>query len=209
MVALSHADLTRFFGALDRRLPCPGKIILTGGSEALLLGGQRPTGDIDFGLVVADRYTRFWSDIEAAIAAASVAARVVVQYSTDIDRWSSVAIPPHRFKTRRYQRLSRLTVHLLDPLCWAVYKLARYLETDITDLHAVLTCQQVSSFRLARLCGECLRTSPRSTQLFLFRRQVEHFFRTHGVQIWGAQFESIPVIAAFRQAAGIPPRASL
>ncbi|MBI3246067.1 MAG: hypothetical protein HYZ50_06130 [Deltaproteobacteria bacterium] len=69
MVALSHADLARFFGALDRRLPCPSKIILTGGSEALLLGGQRPTGDIDFDLVVTDRYTRFWSDIEAAIAA--------------------------------------------------------------------------------------------------------------------------------------------
>jgi hypothetical protein len=96
-----------------------------------------------------------------------------------------------------------LSVHLLDPACWAVYKLARYLETDIEDLLAVLSRQKVSSASLARLCGECLRHSPRSTQLFLFRKQVEHFFREHGSTVWRTGFESGHAITTFHRAAQI------
>lgn len=169
----------------------------------MLLGGRRPTGDVDFGLSVSPRHGGFWPEIEAAVAAAANEAGVVVQYSTDIDRWSSVAIPKGRFKTRPYKRLDRLSVHLLDPKCWAVYKLARYLDADVEDLLAVLPHQGVSSSSLARLCGESLRFSPRSTHLFLFRKQVEHFFREHGTTIWGKGFESERVIATFHRAAQI------
>lgn len=88
----------------------------------MLLGGRRPTRDVDFGLVVTERRSGSWPEIEAAVAVAASAAGVVVQYSADIDRWSPVAIPKEQFKTRRYQRLGRLSVHLLDPRCWAVYK---------------------------------------------------------------------------------------
>lgn len=205
MPTLSLADLARFFNALARRLPCPVKLVLTGGSEAMLLGGRRPTGDLDFGLSVPRRHKPSWAEIEAAVVAAARDTSVVVQYSTDIDRWSSVTIPPKRFRTRYHKRIGRLTIHLLDPFCWAVYKLARYLDSDIEDLVAVLRHEKVSSVQMARLCGECLRASPRSTQLFLFRRQVDHFFREHGPKVWGKDFRIEPAMNAFLRAAKIHP----
>jgi hypothetical protein len=95
-------------------------------------------------------------------------------------------------------------VHLLEPICWAVYKLARYLDSDVDDLRAVLRRQRIPWHGLARLCGESLRGSPRSTQLRLFRQQVEHFFRTHGVRVWGTPFDPEHAIRIFRKAAAIP-----
>lgn len=52
MAFLTRTDLSKFFTVLVRRLPCPVRLIITGGIEAMLLGGTRPTGDIDFGLTV-------------------------------------------------------------------------------------------------------------------------------------------------------------
>src|SRR5207302_1052684 len=194
--ALGRRDLARFFEAFARPLPCRARLILTGGTEALLLGGRRPTGDVDFGLVLSGKDVQWWPEVESAVAAAAREAGVAVQYSTDIDRWSSVAIPPRRRKTRSYRRIGRLSVHLLDPACWAVYKLARYLDADVEDLRYVLRRAHVPSGALARLCGTSLRARPRSTQLFLFRRQVEHFFRTHGRAGWGPGFDACPAMSA-------------
>jgi hypothetical protein len=67
----------------------------------------------------------------------------------------------------------------------------------------VLKRQKISWSGLARLCGECLRSSPRSTQLYLFRRQVEHFFQRHGRIVWGKSFESERAVAVFHRAAKI------
>jgi len=201
--ALGPADLSRFFSALARRLSFPGRIVLTGGCEAMLLGGTRPTGDIDFGVVASEER---WPEIEAAILAAADESRVAVQYSTDIDRWSSVAIPPGRFKTKRLRQIGRLSVHLLDPRCWAVYKLARYLDAAVDDLRSVLRRERLSPITLARLCGESLRVSPRSTQLFAFRRHVEHFLETHGPTVWGKRFSARRAVAAFQRAAKIGAR---
>lgn len=172
----------------------------------MLLGGTRPTGDVDFGVVLQARHTRRWNELESAIQDAASETHVVVQYSADIDRWSPVAIPATKRKTRRLKRLGRLSVHLLDPACWAVYKLARYLDADVGDLRAVLRRQRIPALALARLCGGALRSSPRSTQLFLFQRQVEHFFREHGTAVWGRGFDSDRAIAAFRRAARIEKR---
>jgi len=204
VAGLRRADLSRFFRALARKLPCRAKLVLTGGVEALLLGGSRPTRDLDFGLEVEER---FWPEAERAVADASRVAGVAVQYSQDIDRWSAVMVPSHRRKTRPFRRLGRLSVHLLDPGCWAVYKLARYLESDVEDLRVVLKRDRVPWRRLTRLCGESLRASPRSAALFAFRRQVEHFFREHGGFVWGKGFDAERATAAFHRAARIsPPR---
>jgi hypothetical protein len=126
-----------------------------------------------------------------------------VQYSSDIDRWSSIAIPPARRRTRPYRRIGKLTVHLLDPACWAVYKLARYLDADVEDLRSVLRRERLSAPALARLCGESLRASPRSTHLLAFRRQVEHFFVAHGPAVWGRRFDPRRAVAVFHRAARI------
>ena len=145
----------------------------------MLLGGRRPTGDLDFSIVTPNRRSGSFSEIEFAIASAADETRITVQYSADIDRWSQVAIPKSKMKTRFYKRFGLPTVHLLDPKCRAVYKLARYLDSDVADLLALLKRQKVSWIGLSRLCGDCLRFSPRSTQPYLFRRQVEHFFKEH------------------------------
>lgn len=203
MAVLTHADLGKFFTVLARRLPCPVKLIITGGIEAMLLGGTRPTGDIDFGLVVSKQQSKYMSEIEAELGAAAKQVSVAVQYSTDLDRWSPVAIPGKKFKTLPYKHLGKLTVDLLDPRCWAVYKLARYLDSDVTDLAQVLKRQKVSWLGLAQLCGECLRSSPRSPQLLLFRKQVEHFFREHGPTVWGKKFDSERAVTVFHRAAKI------
>jgi hypothetical protein len=200
---LAPADLTRFFTALALRLPCPVRLVLTGGSESLLLGGRRPTGDIDFGVALAPPHAKRWDEVETAILAAASEAGVAVQYSTDIDRWSSIAVPVKHQKTRAHRRVGRLSVHLLDPRCWAVYKLARYLDADVDDLRHVLGRKRPPPASLARICGESLRGSPRSSQLLSFRRHVEHFFTTHGQAVWGKAFEPARAIRAFHRAARI------
>jgi len=200
---LRPADLSKFLVALARRIPCRVRIVLTGGCEAMLLGGSRPTGDIDFGVVVPGEEP--WPEIETAILAAADESAVTVQYSTDIDRWSSVAIPPRRQKTRRFRQIGPLAVHLLRPDCWAVYKLARYLDADVDDLCSVLRRERIPAVTLARLCGESLRASPRSTQLFAFRRHVEHFFAAHGPTIWRKRFSARRAVAVFHRAARIGP----
>ncbi len=169
----------------------------------MLLGGTRPTGDLDFELALPPGCARLWRAVEEAVAAAAAETAVTVQYSADIDRWSSIAVPTAKRRTRLRRRVGRVAVHLLEPRCWAVYKLARYLDADVEDLRAVLRRQRVPSLGLARLCGESLRASPRSTQLFLFRQHVEHFFRAHGRAIWGAGFRPETAVAAFGRGAGI------
>ncbi len=202
---LTRSDLDRFFRALATQLPCPATIVVTGGCEAMLLGGARPTGDVDFELRLARRHAGAAAAVEAAIADAAAKTGIDVQWSTDVDRWSAVSVPPGRRRSRPFRAMGRLRVRLLDPSCWAVYKLARYLEPDVEDLVAVLRRARVDPGRLARLCGEALRGSPRSTALFQFRRQVEAFFRTHGVAIW-PRLDAERAVAAFHRAAGIARR---
>lgn len=203
MQPLRRADIDRFLRALAERVPCPTKVILTGGGEALLLGGQRATGDLDIGLEIAERYRERWPEVEAAVAAAAARTGLSVQYSSDIDRWSSISVPPALRRTRPLKRLGRLIVHLLDPTVWAVYKLARYLDSDVHDLLAVLRAEHVVPAKLARVCGHALRASPRSSALYLFRRQVEHFLREHGRRVWGRRFDAERAVAEFYRAASI------
>jgi hypothetical protein len=202
---LAPDDLDRLFREIARRLPRAATIVLTGGSEAMLLGGARPTRDVDFGWSSADPSDEDGGAIEAAFLEAAAATGIAIEYSTDIDRWSSVSVPRSRVRSRPYRRVGLLRVRLLDPACWAVYKLARYWESDVSDLVQVLPRTRVGPLRLASLAGESLRASPRSPQLFLFRRQVEHFFREHGTSIWGNRFSAARAIARFHAAAGIPP----
>jgi hypothetical protein len=208
MQPLQRADVDRFLRALADRVPCPAKVILTGGCEALLLGGQRATGDLDIGIELSERYRRRGPEVEDAVAAAAAALGLAVQYSSDIDRWSSISVPRPKRRTRPLKRIGRLNVHLLDPAVWAVYKLARYLDSDVHDLIAVLRAERVDAGRVARLCGHALRESPRSSALFLFRQQVEHFLREHGRTVWGRRFDAERVAAQFHRAAGIGTKRS-
>jgi hypothetical protein len=205
----SPGALDAFFEALSVRVPCRVKLILTGGAQGLLLGSTRPTGDLDFGITLithATTHERHWTQVEAAIAAASQVARITVQYSADIDRWSAITMPNYQRHTRLHRRFGRVSVHLLEPAYWAVPKLARYLDSDAADIQTVLRTQNVKPESLARLCGRALRASPRSTAQFSFRQHVEHFLRTYGPTVWGSDFDAEAAVRAFQRAAGIQTR---
>lgn len=202
MERLRRSDLRRFFRHVASRLPFPVTIVLTGGAEALVLGGIRPTADLDFGVEVAPRWRERWPEIESAIAEASRTTGIAAQYGEELDHWSSVSVPPKRRRSRPWLRFGRLRLRLLDPACWAIYKLARYLESDRADLVPVLRREGVRWSRLTRLAGESLRESPKSSALFLFRKHVEHFLREDGHRIWGAGFDPEQAIRSFHEAAG-------
>lgn len=209
--ALTSSQLNGFFRHLSEKLPFPIKIFLTGGAEALLIGSSRPTKDIDFGVQISFEKgggeTR-WRLTEEAILEASADRKMMVQYSQEIDRWSSIAIPGYRRRARRFARFGKLDLMLLDPTDWAVPKLTRYLDSDIFDLISVLKKQKIPPQDLAKRCGNALKKSPRSSALFLFRRQVEHFFMEHGKQIWGKGFHPEASLKLFHQMAGMKGKRS-
>ena len=189
---LAPADLDRFLRSLAHRVPCPVRLVLTG-------GGRR------------------WSWTAFGRPATSISPWSSRNDSRGTGRRSrppsrqpgtmrELSIPIARCRTRPHRRLGRLSVHLLEPTCWAVYKLTRYLDSDVDDLRAVLRRQHVAWRGLARLCGESLRTSPRATQLRLFRQEVEHFFRTFGGGVWGSAFDPERAVGMFRRAAGMVER---
>jgi hypothetical protein len=173
----------------------------------MLLGGARPTRDIDFGVLPSgslDVRAAVWNQIEQAISDVAHERSIAVQYAEDIERWSMIALPSYQRHTHLYRRFGRVFVHLLDPEYWAVSKLMRYLDTDIVDTVTVLRTQRVSPGKVARICGRSLRASPRSSALWLFRRQVEHFFKEHGKSVWGQGFDPEEAIRTFHRTAGIP-----
>lgn len=97
---------------------------------------------------------------------------------------------------------------LLDPTDWAVPKLTRYLDSDIFDLISVLKKQKIPPQDLAKRCGNALKKSPRSSALFLFRKQVEHFFMEHGKEIWGKGFHPEASLKLFHKTAGMEGKRS-
>ena len=84
----------------------------------MLLGSRRTTADADFGLVVSAHDEPLWPEVESAVITAARDTGVTVQYSNDIDRWSSIAMPDYQRHTRPYKRFGRVSVHLLDPAYW-------------------------------------------------------------------------------------------
>lgn len=164
---------------------------------------RRATADLDFQIQSREPTEGSWPELERAIAEAASAVGIAVQYAEDVDRWSSVAIPRERRRTRAWRRFGLLEVELLEPLCWAVYKLARYLDSDVEDLVAVLGNERIDPLELAEICGASLASSPRSSSLWLFRRQVERFFREEGPRVWTKDFASEVAVERFHRLAGI------
>ena len=173
---LREADA--YFTALAREVSTPLVLVLTGGIAAGILADERTTDDIDFAIL---RYARkTLPQIEALVQRLAQQRGILVQYSSDIGRWSSVSFLDWKKHSRPYKRVGFLEVRVLDPYYWSIGKIARATGRDQNDLTAVIRKQKLDWKKLARLWAKALRKSPPSTSLFNARKQMEGFLRRAG-----------------------------
>jgi hypothetical protein len=167
--------ILEFFAALATELDRPARVYLTGAAAAALWGRVRPSYDVDFGIELTGRTRWSWEEIQAAVARTSALTGIAASAAEDIDRWGMITLLDYKRNSRSFQRFDRLDLRLLDPVHWSIGKLTRFLQTDVTDVVAVLQSQGIEARRAARVWGKALAASPRSTAQFLFRKQVEAF----------------------------------
>src|SRR3989338_3925192 len=192
-----------FFSELSRNLKkVKGsiKIFLTGAAAGSLLGGVRPSLDIDFAISCGKKY---FIEAQNAIQWTSALSGIAVNFSEDIDRWSQITFLDYKRHAIAYKRFGKVLVMLLEPTYWSIGKITRYLDPDVDDLVMVFKKQRTSALELAKLWARALRESPRSSASFSFKTHVEHFFKTYGRVIWGNRFSPDKYILAFYGAAGI------
>ena len=200
---MTPRTIDRFLRILAKEFDRPATIIVTGAAAGSLWGHLRPSRDIDFGVELSRREPRAWETFHAAVDRTVQQTGIQVNYAEDIERWSSISLLDYRRHTLAYRRFGTLDVRLLDPVYWAIGKLGRYFDLDVHDLVAVLKRRRVPPRRLLRILAMALRASPRSTSVFQFPLQVEHFLRTYGRDVWGRTFNPERAVASFHRAAGI------
>lgn len=200
---MNKKNINDFFSKLSqnsKKIKGGMKIFLTGAAAGNLLGGARPSLDIDFAVSCARKH---FADAQNAIERTSAVSGIAVNFSEDIDRWSQITFLDYKRHATPYRRFGEVVVMLLEPAYWSIGKIARYLDPDVNDLVNVFKKQRVPALRLAKLWGKALARSPRSSASFSFKTHVEHFFRTYGRVIWGNKFSPDEYIAVFYGAAGI------
>lgn len=197
-------QIDRFFQTLSQEIKGvvkrKTKIILTGAAAGILLGGNRPSIDIDFAFSGDKKYLK---SIEDAIKRASGITGIAVNFSEDIDRWSQITFLDYKRHTLAYKTFGKIEVSILSPAYWSIGKIARYLDPDVDDLVKILKNNPVFYLDLAKLLGKALLKSPRSSASFAFKTHVEHFFKTYGKLIWGKGFNTHKCLLAFQKGSGI------
>lgn len=170
------------------------KVILTGACAGILMGGNRPSIDIDFCI---ERERKYAAQTESAIKKASSITGIAVNFSEDIDRWSQITFLDYKRHVLPYRTFGAIEVSILSPEYWSIRKITRYLDPDVDDLVKVLKSKRVSAESLAKLWAKALAKSPRSSASWTFKKHAEHFLRTYGVLIWGRDFDADSVLQKF------------
>jgi hypothetical protein len=190
-------DVVMFFSEVDKRVTFPIEVVLTGGAAGVLYGLKRVTYDIDFEvriLKAGDKNKR-WEDIQKVFDEVARLTRITPQYADDLDRWSAIALPSK--KNSRFQKVGKVDIRLLDPALWAIGKLTRFLDTDISDLLSVLKLVKPKASVCVRTWGEALRKSPPSPAQTSFRKQVDYFLMQYAKAIWGKSADPEKLKALF------------
>lgn len=206
---MNKKQIDRFFEVLNQNMASGAiikrkiKIILTGAAAGALLGGSRPSIDIDFAISSDKGYL---DRTEDAIKRTCDITGTPANFSEDIDRWSQITFLDYKKHTLPYKTFGIIEVAILSPLYWSIGKVTRYLDPDVDDLVRVLKNNPVSAQGLAKLWGKALSNSPRSAASFLFRTNVEHFFKTYGFTIWGKNFDQNKCLEVFWNSCGIKKR---
>lgn len=177
---MNRRGIEQFFRFVDRRLKTPVRVVLTGGAVASLYGGTRVTLDIDFEVHPQDRD---WGQVQKVMEEVSQETGITPQFSSDIDRWSSIALPER--KSRLFKKIGKVEVRILDPAVWAIGKLTRYLPSDVEDLVTVLKSAHANPEHSVRLWGKALGVSPPASAQHSFRRHVTYFLDLYAKEIFG------------------------
>ena len=196
---MRKGDMDRFFKEAAKEIKTPVRVYITGGVASWFMGGNRPTEDIDFGFTAGGKKE---SEVARIFGAVSRRLGIAIQFSEDIRRWGMIDLPDYETKAKFYRRFGKVSVHFLDIGSWSIGKISRYYASDVSDLVAVFKKQKPNPRGLVKLWARALKKSPRSSEQFLFVKNVEDFLKYYGLKIWGHCFDSKKMIALFRSQAG-------
>ncbi len=200
---MTRQQIDRFLATLAKELAAPARAFVTGASAATLWGRVRGSRDIDLGLEMRGKSPLPWTSVQAAIDRTSHRTGIPTNIAEDIDRWGMITLLDYKRSSRLYRKFGKLEVRLLNPVNWSIGKLTRFIDSDITDVAKVFGALAVPAAAAARTWGRALRASPASSAQFLFRRNVETFFKNEGKGIWGPTFDAAAALRAFERAARI------
>jgi len=192
---MRQKELFRFFEVLSKQWKKAADILLLGGAASLLMGGGRPTLDIDFEVVLTAK--RNWSDFEQAVQRTQQETGIAAQFSESVERWSQITLLDYRRHRKFVKTFGKLKVYLLESPYWSIGKISRYWDQDVMDMVAVFEKEQPDPYKLARLWQMAIQRSPRSTVLLSVKKHAHHFFKTFGRKIWGNNFEKERILSQF------------
>ena len=196
---MRRGDIDRYFREAAKGLKRPVRVYLTGGVASWLMGGGRPTVDIDFA-VKASRAG--WMNAEKAFSGTSLKLGIPAQFSEDISRWGMIEIPGYEKTAKFYKTFGTVSVYFLSEIAWSVGKLTRYHQSDLQDLVTVFKKGRPSLPKALRIWAAAVRKSPKSSSQFLFLKNVENFLGGYGRKIWGPSFSLDDSLALFRKLLG-------
>jgi hypothetical protein len=199
---MNPKEIERFFKGIAKDFNEDATVYLTGAAAGALMGGLRPSLDVDFGVELKN--SKKWEQLTAAIEKNKVLTGLGSNYDEDIDRWGMITLMDYQKHSPLFKQYGKLKVKVLEPAYWSIGKMTRYLEPDIADMEMVFRKKKVSAALLTGVWGKALKSSPRSASLLLFRKQVEDFLVHSGSEIWGNAFDAAGAIKDFHQSAGIP-----
>ncbi len=192
---LREADA--YFAALAKEVTTPLVLVLTGGIAAGILADERTTDDIDFAIL---RYRRdILPQTEALLQRLAQQRGILVQYSTDIARGSSISYLDWQKHSHPYKRSGFVEIRVLDPYYWSIGKIARGTDRDLQDLSAVIRKQALDPAKLARLWAKALKKSPASTARFNVKKQMTAYLSSAG-KAFGKAYDAEKVLALFERA---------
>lgn len=196
-----------FFVELDRGLPGPASVILTGAAAGAIYGNVRQSVDIDFEIrLKGNKRKRDQSRdeiVQGLIHEVSSKLGIAANYSDDISHWSMINYLNYRKTSISYKKIGQIDVRLMAPEYWTLGKMTRFLEIDVKDITKVIKKKRLRAGRLVSLWARALRASPLSLTKGQFRRNVENFINMHGKKLWGTAFDRQKAINDFRRLAGL------
>jgi hypothetical protein len=198
MLKLKLEDIDSFFTCLSKKWPHPTRIIISGGAASLVMGGRRPTLDIDFEVDFSKAKNVSKEEFQEAIKKTMEATAIKAQFSEDIQRWSEISFIDYRGHLKAYKDFKSISVYILDAKYWSIGKISRYWDQDIQDMLAVFKKERVDPIDLLTIWKAALSDSCLSSKLNPTKKHILHFFTTFGRKIWIGKYPGEKISAELK-----------